>query len=260
MNERAHDAIGEHGDEPPGADVLAGEYVLGLLDAPARREAEARIAADAGFARLVHRWEHDLAALLEEIAPEDVPPHLWPGIRSRLGWAPVVGTRRGLWHNIGFWRAAAGLATAAAVAVVFLVRTPPLPEPVLAPPPIVHEPVPTEPDPTAPVTVLAGDDGRPGWLATVDTRFGSVRMVPVPAEPDAQGRVAELWLIPEGQPPRSLGLVSTSVSHSVDVPADLQDELARAAVLAVTLEPEGGAPEGVPTGPVVASGEILLSP
>jgi anti-sigma-K factor RskA len=85
---------------------------------------------------------------------------------------------------------------------------------------------------------------------------GKVLMVPVPAAADAQGRAPELWLIPAGGAPRSLGLVSIDRAHTVQVPASLRNDLINGSVLAITLEPSGGAPRGVPTGPVIAKGDI----
>ena len=74
--------------------------------------------------------------------------------------------------------------------------------------------------------------------------------------PDAEGRVAELWVIAEGQAPVSLGLVSMDSSHSVRVPQTTQAALVAGSVLAITMDPQGGAPEGKPTGPIVAKGGI----
>ena len=82
------------------------------------------------------------------------------------------------------------------------------------------------------------------------------REVPVPTPPDAEGRVPELWLIAPGQAPRSLGLLAIDQSHTVAVPQPLRQALASGATLAVTLEPPGGAPQGAPTGPIIAKGEI----
>ncbi len=263
------------GHEPPSADLLAGEYVLGVLDADQRRAAQARIASDSGFARLVSDWEQRLAPLLAEFGDAEVPPHVWPRIRSQLGW-PSVGTadapaaKSGLWQSAGFWRAATGLAAAAALAAVAVgplgllgdapdagpgpIATNPGPAPTPTP-----TPTPPVEDPSAPkpVTTLARDDGSPGWLASVDRKDGTVLMVPVPTAADADGRVPELWLIPPGETPKSLGVVSIDRSHTVKVPDALRDALAQGALLAITLEPGGGAPRGIPTGPVVARGDIV---
>ena len=45
-------------------DLLAGEYVLGVLDADARREAQHRIGADRDFAARVARWDAHLKRIL----------------------------------------------------------------------------------------------------------------------------------------------------------------------------------------------------
>ena len=246
--------------EPPSADVVAGEYVLGVLDVSARRAAETRIAADAGFASRVLAWEQSLAPLIDEILPVDAPAHVWPRIRNVLGFVPVASTPAGLLQRVGFWRAATAFATAAAVAAIVIGRPPVM---VDAPPPVVAtQPVPA-PTPTPepadaplPVTTLAADDGTPGWLAAVDAKDGAVHMTPIPHPADPEGRVAELWVIAEGQAPVSLGLVSMDRSHTVQVPQAVQRALVAGSLLAITMEPEGGAPEGKPTGPVVAKGGI----
>jgi anti-sigma-K factor RskA len=256
------------GREPPSADLLAGEYVLGVLDAEQRREALARIERDPGFARLVSDWERRLAPLAAEYGEAEVPAHVWPRIRTRLGWAAVDGGRAqtgSVWQSAGFWRLATGLAAAAAIAALAIG---PLglfrgEEPV-GPGPVVVEPTPPptppveDPDAPKPVSTLTRDDGSPGWLASVDPAEGTVLMVPVPTSADAQGREPELWLIPPGEKPRSLGIVSIDRSHTVKVPDTLRYGLAKGAILAITLEPKGGAPQGVATGPIVAKGDVVI--
>jgi len=257
------------GQEPPSADLLAGEYVLGVLDAEQRRAAHDRAQQDSGFARLVGDWERRLAPLTYQLGRAEVPAHVWPRIRTRLGWRAVgdePAGRTGLWQNAGVWRAVAGLATAAAIAAVLIGplglfrETQTTPTDPIATIPDPTPPTPPVEDPTAlrAVTPLARDDGSPGWLASVDPKKGTVLMVPVPGPADAQGREPELWLIPTGQSPRSLGIVSTNRSHTVDVPDALRADLAEGALLAITLEPKGGAPQGIPTGPIVAKGSIVV--
>lgn len=248
------------GPEPPRADLLAGEYVLGVLDAPARASAEARIARDPGFARLVAEWDERLAPWFSEFPSADVPAHVWPRIRSALGWTPVAATPAGLWHSAGFWRGAAALAAVVAIVAVLVGRGPV--EDDTRERPVVTTPTPAPaPAPAAealPVTTLAHEDGSPAWLASVDAAHGRVLVVPLPADVDAEGRVAELWLIPEGGAPASLGLLPHDRTRAVDVPADLHAALVAGATLAVSLEPPGGAPHGAPTGPVVASGALRI--
>lgn len=233
--------------EPPTDEVLAGEYVLGVMDAGQRRAAQARIATDPAFARLVTEWERRLGSLPADIASVEVPPRVWQAICSRLGW-PTPPAGAGLWQSIGLWRTATALALAAAIVAVLVGHAPP------------H--VPQQPtaslQPGGPVATLARDSGAPGWLASIDVGRGAMLLVPVPAPPDTRGRVPELWLIPQGKAPQPLGLLSTDRAQAVVVPPGLRAALTSGSLLAVSLEPPGGAPHGAPTGPIVAKGVIQL--
>lgn len=254
MHEQPGHEDGGH-DGGSNADTLAGEYVVGVLDAAQRREVEARIASDPGFARLVDAWQQRLAPWLETYGQADVPAHVWPRIRRELGWSPVAAADARWWQSVNTWRVATALAASLAIIAVlvgrpFEDRAPDVPPVVVTPPPAAETP------PVLPVTTLAHEDGTPGWLASVNRDHGTVLMVPVPSPGDAEGRVAELWVIPDGGKPVSLGVVSNDHSHTVQVPEPLREALVVGATLAITLEPQGGAPGGVPTGPVIASGGI----
>jgi anti-sigma-K factor RskA len=232
--------------DPPDDDVLAGELVLGVLSAQQRAAAQARAESDTQFAERVRAWERRLAPWAADTAPVTAPAHVWPQIRSRLGWQSAP--RPGLWQSLPFWRGAAILASLATVFAIWIGR------PQLQPPVAV---VPQAIEPGArPVTTLAHDDGSTAWLASVDPAHGTVLVVPVPHAADPQGRVPELWLIPPGKAPRSLGLISIERSHTVKVPADVVTALGAGSVLAISLEPPGGAPAGAPTGPIIAKGAI----
>jgi anti-sigma-K factor RskA len=233
------------GAGPPDDAVLAGEYVLGVLDGDERRRVQARLRQDGAFASQVARWEHNLAPWLAEVAPVPVPAHLWGALSARLGWREERPERVGLWRSLLAWRTATVLAILAAVAVW-----------------VAHPPGSRTSQETAltrPVTPLAQSDGKLGWLASVDQARGTVLMVPVPRSADAQGRVAELWVIPAGKAPLSLGAVSLTRSHTVDVPANARAALtAPGSVLAITLEPPAGLPHRAPSGPIIASGPIQI--
>ena len=69
-------------------------------------------------------------------------------------------------------------------------------------------------------------------------------------------RAMELWLIPAGDKPHSLGLIEPGQPVRLDVPRDLVARINADATLAVSMEPPGGSPTGQPTGPVVASGKL----
>jgi anti-sigma-K factor RskA len=248
---------GPEGPEPPPDDVLAGEFVLGVLDTVQHRVVQARVESDHAFAQRVAEWERRFGPWLDDIEPVEAPVQVWARVCAGLGWNEGVrAPSAGFWQSLGFWRAATVLSTLVAVAAIAwtlrIAHTP-----TSQAPPIVLQPPPAQPGPGAkPVTPLAHDDGTPGWLASVDSSHGTVLIVPVPSAPDSQGRVTELWLIPAGKAPRSLGLVSTNKSYTVTVPEDARAALVAGSVLAVTLEPATGVPHAAPSGPIIAKGAI----
>ena len=63
-------------------------------------------------------------------------------------------------------------------------------------------------------------------------------------------------LIPSGEKPHSLGLIDPSRPVTISVPKDLLAKVNSEAILAVSIEPAGGSPTGLPTGPVIANGKL----
>lgn len=234
------------GDQSQGGraqdEILAGEYVLGMLPQDARRRVEQRMARDKAFARMVHRWRSELATFRDD---EDVfvgAPLELSQIERRLIGAthsvsPAQERRRGIWHSVRFWRfssfAAAGIAV---VSLIYAGRA-----------------ISTTPAVPALVAELAAVDERVDLLASYDAGSGRLRVVPVAAQrPDA--KVLQLWLMPKSGPARSLGIFRAESGGEIVVPAEMRGGLAEGATLAVSLEPVGGSPTGLPSGQVVASG------
>ena len=240
--------------DPPSADLLAAEYVLGLLDARERRDARLRINRDPAFARLVDDWARRLEPLNDELVAEDVPTHLWPRLRTRLGWSPVQDARR---PQAGFWKAAtaAGFAAAAALAVVAVQK----PRVVQLPAPAVATRDERGPMQELPVTRLVSDNGQIAYLATVDTRTGGMWLVPVPGTVPTGAKAPVLWLIPKGGTPKSLGYVGASKSHWVDVPkAELDPAMQSGWTVAITMEPVQPVAPQAPSSAPMAAGTLSL--
>jgi anti-sigma-K factor RskA len=74
---------------------------------------------------------------------------------------------------------------------------------------------------------------------------------PVPAD-----KSLELWMLPEGAAPRSLGLVPATGVGTVTLPALPDVALANVPALAVSLEQAGGSTTGAPQGPVLYTGRV----
>ncbi|MGF1630630.1 MAG: anti-sigma factor domain-containing protein [Kiloniellaceae bacterium] len=92
----------------------------------------------------------------------------------------------------------------------------------------------------------------PAMIVEVDIQTGvaTVRALRVAAP---QGRALELWRIPSGQAPQSVGLVDPDQPTLLNVAAEPGD------VMAITVEPPGGAPGGVPSGPPILSGPLIAT-
>jgi anti-sigma-K factor RskA len=240
-------------DAPDFADTAA-EYVLGVLDARARRAAQERLPRDPAFAREVAEWEARLAPLIDDIVPVPVPYALWPRIRAAAGIGPAIDSaapadplarpRPSLWHSAPFWRWLSAGSLAAAAASLFALF-------------FLPQVTPPAPRATAWVAKMVQDDGKALFLATVDLRQGTLVVQPTAVE-IPQGRVPELWLIPPGDRPHSLGVLDPNRANAIVVPKELLAAFGPRAVVAVTVEPPGGGPGGKPSGPIIAKGEISL--
>jgi anti-sigma-K factor RskA len=69
-------------------------------------------------------------------------------------------------------------------------------------------------------------------------------------------RDLELWAIPAGGKPISLGVVPSAGKGRIQLSEAQRALLTAPLTLAVTLEPRGGSPSGQPTGPVLYKGEL----
>ena len=220
-------------------DALAAQHALGTLSPRARRRMDRIARTDAVVGRAVLAWELRLAGLAEAIPGVMPPPRVWQGIRSRLGHVEPAAAAPSWWENLGLWRglAVAGFALAFALAVTLL------------------GPRPERPDETI-VVVLAGPDAKPALVASAERggRYLTVKAVgqlEVPA-----GRALELWALPDGKDPRSLGVLPAAGVGRFALEAPAGTVFQNVPAIAVSLEPAGGSPTGKPTGPVLYSGGI----
>src|ERR1700688_2918990 len=71
-------------DDTETPDTMAAEYVLGTLASNERDQAEALIANDPEFAKLVRGWERRLGQLHAMVASVEPPPETWARIQARV--------------------------------------------------------------------------------------------------------------------------------------------------------------------------------
>lgn len=229
--------------------ALAGEYVLGTLDPAERAAAAARRQREPALDAAIAAWEARLAPLMDEIEPVTPPDHLLDLIMRRIegveGHNEIVTLQR----RLRIWRIAALSACAVAAGLVLFVATNAL--------------TPARPGGNF-VAVLQHDAASPAFIVSVDTAARTLTIRPVAAAPQTD-RSYELWLVNAHLPaPRSLGVVqnaalaqnaafTVSSSRLHGVPRTI----IRDATFAVTLEPLGGSPSGLPTGPILYSGKLV---
>ncbi|MBB4618232.1 anti-sigma factor domain-containing protein [Sphingomonas abaci] len=233
-------------DDP---DLQAAELALGVLDGEERAAALRRVLAEPAFAAEVERWRLYFAQLFD-LWPEVEPPEeLIERIDASLGGPGHVRTRRAApWPLI----AIASSALAACLLVILLLR--PAPEPAAPSPTPVASATAAPSAPAAGPTLIAMlGDGRTPIAAAYDGAAGRLRVASQPATP--RGRVAQLWVIGGDATPHPLGLLGPDGLELVLAPAD-RARLVAGATLAISIEPPGGSPTSLPTGPVVATGAL----
>jgi anti-sigma-K factor RskA len=229
-------------------DQEAAEYALGVTTAAQRQEAERRMASDPGFAGLVTAWDERLAPLIDSI-PEKAPPRVvWMRIAAQLGLAPKTATS-GVWSNLNVWRTATGVFAVAAAASMAILLVYPKP---VETPAVVQ---PTAPEATlTSVGLLKGETGPASFVVTLDRSNKRLIIAPI-SSASASDKSFEMWVLPKGQNPISLGVMDGHDVVAIDTDKLIGPDGSRAN-LAVSLEPRGGSPTGLPTGPVVASGQL----
>lgn len=226
------------------ADKLAALYVAGTLRGAARRRLEALLPAHPTLRMAVRHWQDRMMPLTVVIPPVAPPASVWLRIQARINGhasAPPTVTGAARAAGLAFWRTLAGFATVAAIAFAVVLANP---SPTL--PPVVVVLAATGPSPT--------DTGPASFVASISGDGRAMVTKPLVNVSVQAGRTLELWAIPDGGLPRSLGVI-TARGGALAVNGKALDG---AKSLAVSLEPAGGSPTGQPTGPVLYTGKLAL--
>jgi anti-sigma-K factor RskA len=226
-------------------EALAGEYVLGTLDAAERAAVAARRLREPALDDAIIAWERRLAPL-DESAPAIEPP---VGLFARIenAVAEPEGGGRGaeavdLARRLRRWRAAALAGGALAAALAFG---------------LIRQDMARRAEPSNYVAVLQKDAASPAFLVEVDLHSRQLTVRPVAAEPQA-GRSYELWMIHDKLGgAKSLGVVADQGFTVRSALASYDPEVVESATFAVTLEPAGGSPTGAPTSAPLWTGKLM---
>jgi anti-sigma-K factor RskA len=212
-------------------DRLAAEYVLGTLRFRARKRFE-RWLLSPQVGALVKAWEERLAGLEPRLEPVAPPAAVWNGIETRLELRKLARAPLSRWLAI-----AASLMFFAMLGVFAVYRGPGTVE-----------------TPQLAVTQKAFIAANPEtiyWRVELLGRNEELSMHVHVVHDVPPGKALELWALTPSGTPVSLGLLpQTGDHHRVLNPAQ-RAALAGTRQLAVSLEPVGGSPTGLPTGPVL---------
>jgi anti-sigma-K factor RskA len=245
---------------------VASAYAVGTLPPRARAWVERRMRHDVALCFAITGWQDHLARWLELLAPVEPRPEVWEGLARAVAAAarpqgraaaaapaavepptiiaaprPAAAPLAARWvGSLSFWRAGAGVALAAALALAIGLG-------------LALQPLP----PSTHSAVFADGQGRPVWILEATLPEGRLGLRALAGAPPPPERAYELWMLPAGGAPVSLGLLPASGSAERHIPAALGARLLTAAGLAVSVEPAGGSPTGQPTGPVVYQAALV---
>lgn len=209
-------------------DRLAAEYVLGTLRGRARRRFE-RWLVSPQVGDIVKGWEERLAGLEPRLDKVTPPSTVWRGIENRLELRRKPVTR---------WLAIAASLIFITVIGFYAIKPPETVQLAATRTAVIQE---------NPQTIywnveLLGDNQE------LAVQVQAAHLL-------ESGKALELWVLPapgvnNGQPV-SLGLLPASGAERRVLTAAQRAALVGAQQLAVSLEPAGGSPTGLPTGPVL---------
>ncbi|MFW2588281.1 anti-sigma factor [Sagittula sp. SSi028] len=220
----------QNGALPGGVEAEAAEYALGLLRRPERKAFEARMARDAELAQDVETWQTYFASLTDAMPQSAPPARVWKRIETTLHGAPKPPVWRMLLPYV--LGGIGGAAFAWVVMVGGILQDGPRSNEIYA--------------------ELSSAEGQLAFAVRIDPPTHTVVLdLTRGSLPD--GRSLEVWLIPVGSAPVSLGLATEDGTFAVRL-SDAMAARVPGAVLAVTDEPIGGSPTGAPTGTIQASG------
>lgn len=251
--------------------TLAASYALGTLRGGARRRFEAQAREHPAVRAAALLWQTHWAGLTELQAPEPPPAAVWmridnlvqaerAALRHQANQAnqprAVQASAPRWWRRLALWQgAAAGGAFATLVAVVVAVQvTGGVRE-------SAHQQIASlqtelaARGQTTHVAVLRDDKAHAELLVTFDAQAQKLHLQQVGGFAVPPDRSLQLWALPAGGKPRSLGVLAAAATQALPAAAG---QVQGVPMLAISLEPKGGVPsEGGPTGPVLFTGEWI---
>jgi anti-sigma-K factor RskA len=264
-------------DHPDLADRLAAAYALGTLRGGARRRFEAQARQSPTLRAAALAWQERFAAITELQLTDAPSPNVWKRIENVVSGErlPVVvmnpePPNMNWLKSLGRWRAATfatGMIAVAALGVSLYLggelgqRESQLAELDRARNTLSQQNVQLASQLQAQpviqyVAVLSDDQSQASMLVTFDPKHNTLTLKRLGAYQEGADKSLQLWTVPPGAAPRSLGVIDPA-NPLVKLTA-VENQVKDPHVLAISLEPKGGVPgEGGPTGPVLFKGPML---
>ena len=217
-------------------DMVAAEYVLGLLTGDDLAEAKRRLAEDAGFIQLVTDWEMRLATLTDEVEPVAPPASVKLAVMKRV--TPEA-PKQSVWQKLWIWQAVS-------VASVLLLAV------------VMFADLPDQQGQVGPLYTaeIVSDAGDFRVVAVVDKTTNEVTLTRTAGAAPA-GRILQVWAHGPGEPAESVGLWPNGDTIRLAMPANIAsvDDIL---TIGVSEEPPGGSPTGLPSGRVFGTVDIPI--
>ncbi|MCP1198719.1 anti-sigma factor domain-containing protein [Notoacmeibacter sp. MSK16QG-6] len=238
-------------------DPRAAEYVLGTLPAEERAAFAEAMEQDRALADMTDAWASRLSAMNSVYGEIDPPSSIKASLDRRLFASSASSVASSSARPGRWWPFLGGLVSGLAVASLALLA---MPLADLSPfergEDIAGQTPQVEPsEGHRMVASLAPNESEAGFVALWEGHSRTLNFTRISGASPSEG-VYEIWVIHEGADPVSLGLLpDENVAHMV-MPQAHADLMTDDATLAVSHEPDGGSPTGLPTGPVVAAGHV----
>lgn len=250
--------------DPELRSALAAEYALGLMPARARRRFEAMLARDAGLREQLTFWQERLAEIPAQLKPVTPRERVWTALArevlvdenkvtplrairpARPAAAPPPSSGLALWRT---WALAASVASLVLAGALWREQQR------SAALTVAMATLQDQPLPYVATIQFAGSEAR--WAVSLhpEKRLMRVHLAPGSMPVDVRRRDLELWMLDAAGKPHSLGVLPEEEASAEMPLPEMPSEALRlmTLTLAVSEEPKGGSPTGLPTGKVLGA-------
>ena len=232
--------------------IRAGEHALGVLEGEELSAARRAMLADGDFADAVEWGTYRLGTMAEATSPFAVSAAVWRGIEARID--AIEASDRSAAASLADRRmsrsSVAALFAGAAMAVASLVLF-------LATPRVSEAPDQSPSSQAGPQLIAQlQDEDASRKLAGVIDMAGNRLALNVSGLEAESGKTPELWVIPAGGAPVSLGAIPGSGAFDRALTPEEVRLLVAGSTLAVTFEDDDGQRHETPTLPILLAGTL----